>query len=120
MLVNVSRYKAVQQQVFELLGAEVSKTRAAIELHHADRTTQHSVIRRIRTCFDREFSRVGFKWNDVLPQLPNSVSDVRVMLFNSDTDKKLAQDETLWDRPPRIIAVGGDVLIPRLPLNALS
>lgn len=119
MLVNVSRYKAVQKQVFELLGAEVSKTRAAIELHHADPATQHSIIRRIHARFDKEFSRVGFRWNDVLLQLPNSISDVRVMLFNSDTDKKLAQDEALWDRPPRMIAVGGDVLSRGLTLNGL-
>ncbi len=120
MLVNVSRFRAVQQQVFDLVADEVSRTRTAIELHHADPGTQHSVVRRIHDQFDREFSRAGLKWMQVLPQLPNSISDVRVMLFNSDTDKKLSQDEALWDRPPRMIAVGGDVLSRGLTLNGLS
>jgi hypothetical protein len=119
MLVNVSRYKAVQKQVFELIAEGLSQTRNAIELHHAVPETEHSVIRRIRTRFEQEFPHVEVGWDDVLPRLPNSISDVRVMLFNSDTDKKLAQDEALWDRPPRMIAVGGDVLSRGLTLGGL-
>ena len=119
MLVNVSRYKAVQRQVFELVAEELGRTRAAIELHHADPATQHSVIRRIRARFKTEFGSGGCSWIDVVTQLPNSISDVRVKLFNSDTDEKLAQDEASWDRPPRMIAVGGDVLSRGLTLSGL-
>ena len=44
MLVNVSRYKAVQRQVFELLSLGGRGTRTAVELHYAEPGTQHSVI----------------------------------------------------------------------------
>lgn len=119
MLVNVSRYKAVQRRVFQLVEEELSSTKTAIELHHADPGTQHSVMRRVRERFEEEFGQSDCTWDDVVRQLPSSISDVRVRLFNSDTDKKLADEETGWDRPPRMIAVGGDVLSRGLTLNGL-
>lgn len=119
MLVNVSRYKAVQRQVFELLSEEVAKTKAAIELHHADPETQHSTIMRLQQRFEEEYSAAGKTWPDVLQQLPRSISDVRVKLFNSDTDKRLVDEEAQWDRPARLIAIGGDVLSRGLTLDGL-
>lgn len=119
MLVNVSRYKAVQRQVFRLVEEELSSTKTAIELHHADPGTQHSVMRRVRDRFEEEFGQSDTTWDEVVRQLPSSISDVRVRLFNSDTDKKLAEEEMGWERPPRMIAVGGDVLSRGLTLNGL-
>jgi Z1 domain len=119
MLVNVSRYKAVQRQVFELLSEEVAKTKAAVELHYADPETQHSTIMRLQQRFEKEYSAAGQTWTAVLQQLPRSISDVRVKLFNSDTDKRLVDEEEQWDRPARLIAVGGDVLSRGLTLDGL-
>lgn len=119
MLINVSRFKAVQRQVFQLVEEELSSTKTAIELHHADSGTRHSVMRRVRDRFEEEFSRSGCTWDEIVIQLPRSISDVRVRLFNSDTDKKLVEEEIGWDRPPRMIAVGGDVLSRGLTLNGL-
>jgi hypothetical protein len=119
MLVNVSRYRAVQRQVFDLLEESVGNTRSAIELHYADFETQHSTIRRLRQCFDKEYVDVGCAWDDVLRALPKATSDVRVRLFNSDTDKRLAAEDAQWDRPARMIAVGGDVLSRGLTLEGL-
>ncbi|HEY3924650.1 MAG TPA: Z1 domain-containing protein [Acidothermaceae bacterium] len=119
MLVNVSRFKAVQRQVFEFLTESVGKTRSAVELHHADTGTQHSVILRLRDRFETEYSGLAFGWDEVLQQLPKAISDVRVRLFNSDTDKRLTEEDAQWDRPARMIAVGGDVLSRGLTLEGL-
>jgi hypothetical protein len=119
MLVNVSRYKAVQGQVFELLSQAVAGTRTAIELHYAEAGTQHSVIQRLRRRFEAEYATTGVTWPDVLQQLPKAVSDVRVRLFNSDTDRRLEEEDAQWDRPARMIAVGGDVLSRGLTLEGL-
>lgn len=119
MLVNVSRYKAVQRQVFDLLEELVGSIRSAIELHYADHGTQHGVIRRLRERFEKDYADVGSTWEDVLQILPKATSDVRVRLFNSDIDKRLAEEDAAWDRPARMIAVGGDVLSRGLTLEGL-
>ena len=119
MLVNVSRYKAVQRQVFELLALAVAETRTAVELHYAEPGTQHSVIGRLKSRFEAEYDITGVTWPEVLQQLPKAISDVRVRLFNSDTDKRLAEEDMQWDRPARLIAVGGDVLSRGLTLEGL-
>ena len=121
MLVNVSRYKAVQAQVFDLLSEKVAEIKNAVQLHYADHGTRHSVIDRLRLRFEASYNDAGTTWPEVLEELPNSISDVRVRLFNSDTDKRLAEEEDVqWDRPPRMIAVGGDVLSRGLTLEGLS
>jgi Z1 domain len=119
MLVNVSRYKAVQQQVFELLSEEVGQTKSAVQLHYADEGTQNPVIFRLQERFQAEYADTEVSWAAVLRQLPKAIPDVRVKLFNSDTDKRLQVDEEQWDRPARLIAVGGDVLSRGLTLEGL-
>jgi Z1 domain len=119
MLVNVSRYKNVQRQVFDLLSDQVSRIRAAVELHHAEHATGHSEIAALRRQFEAEYSQSGEAWRDVVAILPSSTSDVRVLLFNSDKDIRLDQDDLSWDRPTRMIAVGGDVLSRGLTLDGL-
>ena len=119
MLVNVSRYKNVQRQVYELLSDHASRIRTAIELHHADPTTTHSEIAAMRARFAEEYAGAGLDWAEVLATLPGSISDVRVVLFNSDRDRRLDQEGASWDRPRRMIAVGGDVLSRGLTLDGL-
>jgi hypothetical protein len=119
MLVNVSRFKKVQKQISELLEDSVAETKNAIELHIADAGTLHEVITRLRNRFDDEYGSVEFDWDEIRATLDKSTSDVRVRLFNSDTDKALIDQETEWDRPPRLIAVGGDVLSRGLTVEGL-
>lgn len=119
MLINVSRFKAVQGQVFNLLQNVVAEIKAAIELHYAVIDTEHSIILRMRRCFEATYASSGTTWSQVLNELPAAIADIRVRLFNSDTDKHLADAEEPWDRPPRMIAVGGDVLSRGLTLEGL-
>ena len=119
MLVNVSRFKAVQRQVFDLVRQAVAETKTAVELHYAVPQTEHSVILRLQRRFAAAYATEGVTWPEVLEELPMAVSDVRVRLFNSDTDKHLVETEEQWDRPARMIAVGGDVLSRGLTLEGL-
>ena len=51
--------------------------------------------------FEAEYSQSGEDWKDVLAVLPSSTSDVRVLLFNSDTTSGLDGDDLSWERPDR-------------------
>lgn len=119
MLVNVSRFKSVQAQVFNLVQQAFAETKTAIELHYAMPNTGHSVILRLQRRFEATYETAGVAWPQVLEELPMAIADIRVRLFNSDTDKRLAAKEEQWDRPPRMIAVGGDVLSRGLTLEGL-
>jgi hypothetical protein len=119
MLVNVSRYKHVQRQVYDLLTDRVARMRAAIELHHADHDTASSEIRELRDRFETGYKSADVSWDQVIATLPGSTRDVRVALFNSDRDRQLDDEDASWDKPPRMIAVGGDVLSRGLTLEGL-
>lgn len=119
MLVNVSRFKAVQGQVHALLEQRVAEMRSAIELHHADPGTTDSEISALRNVFADEYAGCGVSWSDVIGTLAGSIHDLRVRLFNSDRDRTLEAEDRSWDRPARMIAVGGDVLSRGLTLEGL-
>lgn len=120
MLVNVSRFKHVQGQVYDLLGDEVRALINAIQLHAHHPGSDHRDIRLLRETLDRQYPDIEFSWPEIAGNLASSTADVRVMIFNSDKDRKLAQaDDLSWDRPARMIAVGGDVLSRGLTLEGL-
>ncbi len=122
MLVNLSRFKRVQRQVFDLVEAEVSQIKTTIELYsvlHA-RGELNAELTKLEEVYHCVYPDCEFSWNKVLSALTAAVSDIRVQLFNSDKDRQLAEDEIIWDRPPRLIAVGGDVLSRGLTLEGLS
>ncbi len=122
MLINVSRYKSVQRQVFDAVEREVSRLRSTVELHAKAYAAgePNADMDAMRRTFTRHYADSGAKWSDVLDTLSSAGSDVRVQLFNSDTDKQLEDDEDRWSRAPRMIAVGGDVLSRGLTLDGLT
>jgi hypothetical protein len=121
MLVNVSRFKRVQAQVADLVQEELSGIRNAIEVHSA--TFSQGIPNRdmesLRSTYEGTFNSVEFSWDQVLEALPSAVADIRVELFNSDKDKRVEESGIPWDRPKRLIAVGGDVLSRGLTLDGL-
>jgi hypothetical protein len=121
MLINVSRFKRVQAQVFDLVDAEFSALRNSVELHALAHSTgsSNADMDRLSDTFHKHFKTCGFEWSDVVKILAASVKDVRVQVFNSDRDKKLDLDHTSWEKPRRLIAVGGDVLSRGLTLDGL-
>lgn len=122
MLVNVSRFKNIQRQVHEFVEQYTVEMRNAVEFHAADyadgRPNAH--LESIEETYEQVYSEVGFSWAQVLDALWSSVADVRVTLVNSDRDKALVEQEMAWDKPPRMIAVGGDVLSRGLTLDGLT
>lgn len=122
MLINVSRFKNVQRQVFELVETATIDLRNAIEFHSLafSKGAPNNLLSELEETFEEVYSDSGVTWSQVLEQLTSAAADVRVELHNSDRDRKLAEEEIPWDRPPRLIAVGGDVLSRGLTLEGLT
>lgn len=122
MLVNVSRFKKVQAQVFDVVEDAVSTLRTEIELHAVQYGAGHpnAALDEVRATFREHYSGVPESWGEVLGALAAAAADIRVQLFNSDKDQALGDEDEHWDRPQRLIAVGGDVLSRGLTLEGLT
>lgn len=117
MLVNVSRFKNVQGQVYDLVSAEFARIKNAIEIHAQPPTSDpdsHRVLLELRHSFETHFADVGVAWGEVRDKLLAAVIDTTAELINSSRDKKSD------DKARNVIAVGGDVLSRGLTIKGLT
>lgn len=118
MLVNVSRFNSVQQQVHELVEEHLAAFRNAIEFdpREAGLSTE---IDRLRALFDAEFAVIEFEWSEVLEALPAAVDSMQAVLVNSQTSSSESYSKLAAAGRTRIIATGGAVLSRGVTLNGL-
>lgn len=117
MLVNVSRFKNVQEQVFNLVSHEFARIKAAIEIHAQPPvvgTDTHEVLLELSESFKTYFPDAGCSWESARDKLLASVIDTTVELVNSSRSKSTD------DKPRNMIAVGGDVLSRGLTVEGLT
>lgn len=125
MLVNVSRFTAVQNRVADLLHLELEEIRRAIRLYGAlgpgQAAARSPEISALARAFEQEFAACGFPWGNVLAALHKAVAPVRVQAVNQGTGAA-SLDYGVADKPPgvRVIAVGGNSLSRGLTLEGLS
>lgn len=121
MLINVSRFNHVQEQVFRLVAGELATLRNTIRLHSKmyEDGVPNETLQGLEELYKQEFSHIEYEWAEILSELPNAVANIEARLANSKTDRKLEQDELSQDNPPRLIAVGGDLLSRGLTLDGL-
>jgi len=119
MLINVSRFKNVQQQVHALVDTAFDQVRNAIELHASAEgpAPEHPVLRSLKQTFDAEYSKVPESWEDVSLHLLAAVQGNTVALVNSDRAKSSNDTDNINNS--RMIAIGGDVLSRGLTLEGL-
>ena len=86
MLVNVSRFTAVQSSVRLLIDAYLKEVRQAIINYYkltAEESLKNSTIARLRGIFEREFANCDFTWTEIQSYLKDSVSPIGVVEVNS-------------------------------------
>lgn len=128
MLVNVSRFKGVQGQVYRLVEEYVEEI--VNVLTNMDPTATAGVNAplpyiRLKDAWRREYSEGGPSWERVWSVLPNSLEVVETELVNGDTSKERAQAaeiraRSVSKRGRRYIAVGGTILSRGLTLEGLT
>jgi hypothetical protein len=125
MLVNVSRFTAVQDRVTDALHVALEDIRRSVRLHGAlppsQAVSQSPEIAALAALFEREFSAHGAAWPKVLAALHDAIAPVRVQAVNQRTGAA-SLDYGITDKPPgvRVIAVGGNSLSRGLTLEGLS
>lgn len=125
MLVNASRFTAVQNRIADALHLELEEIRSAVRLHGAlppeEAARQSPEIAALAEVFTTEFRTCGQAWPGVLAALHNAIAPVRVQPVNQTTGAR-SLDYAVTDGPPgvRVIAVGGNSLSRGLTLEGLS
>jgi hypothetical protein len=125
MLVNVSRFTAVQDRIADAIHVFLEDNRRAVRLHGAlppEQAARHSPeIVELSKVFETEFSTGTASWSMVLAALHDAIAPVRVQAINQRTGAA-SLDYGVTDKPPgvRVIAVGGNSLSRGLTLEGLS
>ncbi len=124
MMVNTSRFTAVQSNVKLLIDEYVKEIRQSILNYYklsSSEALENSAIASLKSIFDREFDQVGFTWTDVQAVLKDAVSPIGVIEVNSSSAAKLLDySEKNYPQGRSVIAVGGMNLSRGLTLEGLT
>jgi hypothetical protein len=120
MLVNVSRFNAIQQQVHDEIYRLLQDLKAAAEVWSASPTWERSeILSRLHEVWEKEYEMYSeFTWSEVREVLQRSISSIEVRLVNmrgGGLDYAKAPDSGL-----HVIAVGGLALSRGLTLEGLA
>lgn len=120
MLINVSRFTAVQEEVSGLVNEYLKNIQSACKLYcklPTDKALQDIYIKQLKETFEVIYSTVDFEWEEVQTQLYNSCGSIMVQTINQRNGQNLNYDD--YPHGLRLIAVGGMSLSRGLTLEGL-
>lgn len=120
MLVNVSRFTAVQEQVSELVNEHLKNLQSACRLYGKltpEEALKDVYIASIKEAYDDIYSEVEFTWREIQHALYASCAGIVVLTINQRNGKNLSFDD--YKDGLRMIAVGGMSLSRGLTLEGL-
>jgi len=123
MLVNVSRFTAVQDQVAGLLDMELRQIQQDIRNYSqlsTDEALRCETIRGLYSTWQKEFSEQEFDWDKIQTALLKGVLPIAVRAVNQRTGAASLDYEAYRETGLRVIAVGGNSLSRGLTLEGLS
>jgi hypothetical protein len=124
MLVNVSRFTAIQNRVADQIHVELERIRDQVRLYGrltpGEAAARSPEIATLRQLFDDEFAGAGFEWAEVLTFLHEAISPIRVQAVNQGTGAASLDYSIAKEAPGvRVVAVGGNSLSRGLTLEGL-
>lgn len=124
MMVNASRFTAVQSNVKLLIDEYVKEIRQSILNYYklnSSEALKNNTIASLKNIFDNEFKQVGYTWDEVQVMLKEAVSPIGVIEVNSSSSAKLLDySKQNYPQGRNVIAVGGMNLSRGLTLEGLT
>lgn len=123
MLVNISRFTAVQDQVQALLDNQIRGIQRDVRNFGQLDPVEALKVRSIHDLYDtwdRDFDHSEFPWLTLQAALHNAIQPVSVRSVNQRTGAASLDYKTHRDQGLRVIAVGGNSLSRGLTLEGLS
>jgi hypothetical protein len=124
MLINVSRFTAIQNRVADEVHVELDRIRDQVRLYGKlkpiEAARQSPEIAALQQMFETEFAEARIDWPEVLAVMHDAISPVRVQPVNQGTGAASLDYSVAKDQPGvRVIAVGGNSLSRGLTLEGL-
>ncbi len=123
MLVNVSRFTAVQDRIAQLLDGELREVQRDIRNYShlsPDEALKIESLANLRSTWLREHDNVGFDWHEVQAALHEAVQPISVKPVNQRTGAASLDYKANKEHGLRVVAVGGNSLSRGLTLEGLS
>jgi hypothetical protein len=123
MLVNVSHFTAVQDQITDLLHTWLSQMQQDVRNYSQLETTEalrNSNLAALHGTWQREFSAAGFDWEAVQDGLVDGVLPISVRAVNQRTGAASLDFKQHQESGLRVMVVGGNSLSRGLTLEGLS
>ena len=124
MMINVSRFTAVQTRVKEIVHRYVDELRSAILLHYAlpkNEALGNSHMRQLFETWVDEYRNGEEPWSDLQELLKDAVSPISVIEVNGSRGAEaLDYNRKQWPNGRKLIAVGGLSLSRGITLEDLS
>jgi hypothetical protein len=123
MMINVSRFVAVQKAVRDLTSLHEKKLREAIKANYAmpeEVSGKNQYMLKLKDVFENDFPACGFTWPQIKQSLWSVFDDLRIYVINSKTDEVL--DYKKYERDGHsltAIAIGGLSLSRGLTIEGL-
>jgi len=123
MMINMSRFVAVQKAVRDLTSIHVKKLMEAVKANYAmpeDISGMNKYMKAMNEVFDVDYLGCGFEWPQVKAALWGAVENLRLFVINSKTDEVL--DYKKYEKDGHgltAIAVGGLSLSRGLTIEGL-
>ncbi len=120
MLINVSRFTAVQEQVSDLVNEYLKNIQSSCRLYGKlpeEKALQDENIGRLKNVYETIYSNVDIDWSVIQDNLYGSCAGITVMTINQRSGKNL--DFAAYKDGLRMIAVGGMSLSRGLTLEGL-
>lgn len=120
MLINVSRFTSVQEQVAVLVNGYLKNLQSACRNYAAleeDKAIKDPYIGKLKKTYEEIYPNVGFEWIQIQKQLHASCAGIIVQVFNRNAGQNFSYED--YKEGLRVIAVGGMSLSRGLTLEGL-
>lgn len=124
MMVNISRFVSIQQEVRNFISIREKRVREAVKANYMmpeEVSSRNQYMAALRDVFESEYSSCGFEWDEVKTSLMGVFDSLRIFVVNSKSDEVL--DFKKYERDGlglTAIAIGGLSLSRGLTIEGLT
>ena len=123
MMINTSRFTAVQNRIKQLVATYVNERKEAITNYSSlpeEEALSCNAISQLKVVYERYFSEAGTHWCSVQYLLNEAAADISTICVNVLSNDSLDYDTLDWPDGRSLIVVGGMALSRGLTLEGLS